>query len=108
MAVILQHNITTVLTQDLLTVGNKVSNAKYISIANVHASATAKVDLFLYKGDNNYYLLKNYAIAKETTLTLTKENNIAFDNSANGFSLRIQVDNGDGSTAVPVDVIINK
>tara|TARA_R110002012_G_scaffold161240_1_gene323402 strand:- start:105 stop:428 length:324 start_codon:yes stop_codon:yes gene_type:complete len=104
----LQHNITTVLTQDLLTVGDNVSNAKYISIANVHASTTAKVDLFLNKGDDNYYLLKNYAIAKETTLALTKDDNIAFDNSTNGFSLRIQVDSGDGSTAVPVDVIITR
>jgi len=38
---------------------------------------------------------------------LTKEDNIAFDNSANGFSLRIQVDNG-STTAVPVDVIISR
>ena len=104
----LQHNITTVLTQNLLAAGDNVSSAKYISIANVDSSNTAKVDLFLNKGDNNYYLLKNYAIAKETTLTLTKDNNIAFDNSANGFSLRIQVDSGDGSTAVPVDVIISR
>ena len=104
----LQHNITTVLTKDLLTVGDNVSNAKYISIANVDASNTAKVDLFLNKGDNNYYLLKNFNIAKETTLVLTKDDNIAFDNSTNGFSLRIQVDSGDGSTAVPVDVIISR
>ena len=103
----LQHNITTVLTQDLLTVGDNVSNAKYISIANMHASTTAKVDLFLNKGDNNYYLLRNFAIAKETTLNLTKDNNIAFDNSTNGFSLRIQVDNG-STSAVPVDVIITR
>lgn len=103
----LQHNITTVLTQDLLTVGDSVSSANYISIANVDASNTAKVDLFLNKGDNNYYLLKNVEIPKETTLVLTKEDNIAFDNSANGFSLRIQVDNG-STTAVPVDVIISR
>ena len=103
----LQHNITTVLTQDLLTVGDNVSNAKYISIANMHASTTAKDDLFLNKGDNNYYLLRNFAIAKETTLNLTKDNNIAFDNSTNGFSLRIQVDNG-STSAVPVDVIITR
>ena len=103
----LQHNITTVLTQDLLTAGDNVSNAKYISIANVHASATAKVDLFLNKGDNNYYLLKNVEIPKETTLVLTQDDNIAFDNSSNGFSLRIQVDDGSG-TAVPVDVIIRR
>jgi len=37
----LQHNITTVLTQDLLTVGDNVSSANYISIANVDASNTA-------------------------------------------------------------------
>jgi hypothetical protein len=103
----LQHNITTVLTQNLLAAGDNVSNAKYISIANVDASNTAKVDLFLNKGDNNYYLLKNVEIPKETTLVLTQNDNIAFDNSTNGFSLRIQVDNG-STTAVPVDVIINR
>ena len=103
----LQHNITTVLTQDLLTVGDNVSSANYISIANVDASNTAKVDLFLNKGDNNYYLLKNVEIPKETTLVLTQNDNIAFDNSSNGFSLRIQVDDG-STTAVPVDVIISR
>ena len=103
----LQHNITTVLTQDLLTVGDNVSSANYISIANIDSSNTAKIDLFLNKGDNNYYLLKNVEIPKETTLVLTKEDNIAFDNSTNGFSLRIQVDNG-STTAVPVDVIISR
>ena len=103
----LQHNITTVLTQNLLAVGDNVSNAKYISIANVHASSTAKVNLFLNKGDNNYYLLKNVEVPKETTLVLTQNDNIAFDNSSNGFSLRIQVDNG-STTAVPVDVIISR
>ena len=103
----LQHNITTVLTQKLLAAGDDVSNAKYISVANVHASSTAKVDLFLNKGDNNYYLLKNVEIPKETTLILTQNDNIVFDNSSNGFSLRIQVDDG-STTAVPVDVIISR
>ena len=103
----LQHNITTVLTQNLLAAGDNVSSAKYISIANVDSSNTAKVDLFLNKGDNNYYLLKNVEIPKETTLVLTQDDNIAFDNSSNGFSLRIQVDNG-STGAVPVDVIINR
>ena len=103
----LQHNITTVLTQNLLTSGDNVSNAKYLSIANVFARNTAKVDLFLNKGANNYYLLKNVEVPIETTLVLTKDDNIAFDNSTNGFSLRIQVDNG-STTAVPVDVMITR
>ena len=103
----LQHNITTVLTQNLLAAGDNVNDVKYISIANVDASNTAKVDLFLNKGANNYYLLKNVEIPKETTLVLTKDDNISFNNTSSGFSLRIQVDNG-STTAVPVDVIISK
>ena len=103
----LQHNITTTLTQNLLAAGDNVNSVKYISIANVDASNTAKVDLFLNKGANNYYLLKNVEIPKETTLVLTKDDNISFNNTSSGFSLRIQVDNG-STTAVPVDVIISK
>ena len=103
----LRHNITTVLTQNLLEVGDNVSNAKRISIANVDSSNTAHVDLFLNKGDDNYYLLKNIQIPTKTTLILSQEDNIVFDNSSSGFSLRIQVDNG-STTAVPVDVMISR
>jgi hypothetical protein len=102
----LQHNITTTLTQNLLAAGDGVNNAKYISIANI-ATNNAFVSLLLNKGDDDYYLLYNKKITVGSTLVLTKDDNIAFDNSTNGFSLRIQVDNG-GTVAVPVDVIISK
>ena len=59
------HNITTILTQDLLTAGDKINSIKSITIANVHASAS-------------------------------------------GFSLRAQVDAGDGTSAIPVDIIIKR
>ena len=101
------HNITTTLTTDLLTVGDNVSDVKYITITNVDSSNTAKVDLFLNKGANNYYLLKNVEIPKETSLVLGPEDNIAFNNGTNGYSMRIQVDDG-STTAVPVDVIIKR
>lgn len=105
----LQHNITTIVTTELLAKGDNISNAKVITLCNVDASNTAKVDLFLYDVVNNksYYILKNVEIPKETTLTLTKEDNIVFDNSLNGFSLRTQIDNG-STTAVPVDIIISR
>ena len=103
----LQHNITTVLTKNLLSAGDNVSNAKRISIANVDSTNTAHVDLFLNKGDNNYYLLKNIQIPIKTTLILTQEDNIVFDNSTNGYSLRTQIDNG-STTAVNVDIIISR
>ena len=102
----LQHNITTVLTQDLLTVGDNVSNVKYISIANVD-SDSAIINLFLNKGDNNYYLIKGYRLTPGSTLYLNKDNNIAFDNSTNGFSLRTQVQD-DAANAVSVDVVITR
>jgi len=99
----LQHNITTVLTQNLLAAGDNVSDIKRMSIANVHASSTTKVDLFLNKGANNYYLLKNVEIPSGTTLILNEEDNIVFDNTSNGFSMRIKL-----ATAVPVDVVITR
>ena len=99
----LQHNITTVLTQNLLAAGDNVSDIKRMSIANVHTSSTTKVDLFLNKGANNYYLLKNVEIPSGTTLILNEEDNIVFDNTSNGFSMRIKL-----ATAVPVDVLITR
>ena len=102
----LQHNITTILTQDLLVVGDDISNAKYISIANVD-SDSAIINLFLNKGVNNYYLIKGYRLTPGSTLYLNKDNNIAFDNSTNGFSLRTQIQD-DGASAVSVDVIIKE
>ena len=102
----LQHNITTALTQNLLTVGDNVSNAKYISISNV-GDTNAYVDLLLNKGDKNYYLVKKMLVSVGKTTTLNKDDNIAFDNSSNGFSLRIQADDGQSvSGAVSVDIII--
>ncbi len=103
----LTHNITTVLTQNLLDAGDNVSQAKSITIANVDSSNDAEVDLFLNKGDDNFFILKNVSIPQKNTLVLGPEDNIAFDNSANGFSMRIQVDNGSGA-ATAVDVIIKR
>mgnify|MGYP003666184065 FL=1 len=47
----LHHNITTVLTQDLLTAGDNVNDVKHMSITNVHATNSAQVNLILNKGD---------------------------------------------------------
>ncbi len=103
----LLHNITTILTQDLLAAGDGISNAKSISIANVDSSNDAKVDLFLNRKEENFYILKGVDIPNKNTLILGPEDNIAFNNSSTGFSLRIQVDNGSGAAA-EVDVIIKR
>ena len=107
----LQHNITSIVTTELLAKGDNVSNIKAITFSNQHASTTAKIDLFLYDVVNNksFYILKRVELPKETTLALRPEDNIIFDNSINGFSLRVKIDDGAGSPgAVPVDIIISR
>ena len=101
------HNITTVLTKDLLAAGDNINNVKSITLANVDSSNDAKVDLFLNKGDDNFYILKEVLIPRGSTLVLGPEDNISFNNSTNGYSMRTQVDDG-STTAVNVDVIIKR
>ena len=105
MAATLQHNITTILTQNLLEAGDKVNDIKSITLANVDSSNDAEVDLFLNRGDDNFYILKNVLIPLGSTLVLGPEDNIGFNNSTNGFSMRTQIDDG-STTAVAVDIII--
>jgi hypothetical protein len=107
MAATLEHKITSVLTRDLLVAGDGINSAKSITVSNVDGSNDASVDLFLNKSNIDYYILKNVIIPQGVTLALGPQDNIAFDNSLNGFSLRIKVDNG-STTAVNVDVIIKR
>jgi hypothetical protein len=98
------HNITTVLTQDLLTPADKINSISSITIANVHASASAEIDLFLNKGDENFYILKNVEIPHGMTLLLGSEDIPSFT----GYSMRAQVDAGDGTSVIPVDIMIKR
>jgi hypothetical protein len=102
----LQHNLSTVLTTELLTAGDEINDIKNISIANVDLDS-AIINLFLNKEDNNYYLIKGYRLTPGSTLYLNKDNNIGFDNSIGGFSLRTQVQDDSGA-AVSVDVLISE
>ena len=101
MATLHHSSISSGLTKDLLTAGDDISNAKYISIANT-ATDNAFVNLFLNKSGSDYYLLYKKKITIGSTLFLNKDNNISFDNSTSGFSLRIKLEAG------RVDVIIKE
>ena len=72
------HNVTSILTKDLLTAGDNVSNLKSITLANVDTSNDAEVDLFLNKGSDNFYILKKVSLPLGFTLVLGPEDNIAF------------------------------
>ena len=107
MAATLLHNITSVLTKNLLAAGDKVNSISSITIANVDSGNDAEVDLFLNRGDENFYILKNVLIPNKNTLVLGPEDNISFNNNSSGFSMRIKVDNGIGADTA-VDVIIKR
>ena len=97
----LLHNITTTLTQDLLTAGDGVNNVKSITIANVEDSNDAVVSLFLNQKQSNFYILKSVLIPNGSSLVLNEKDNIVFNNGISGFSLRIQ-------STENVDVIIKR
>ena len=101
----LLHNITSTTTKELLALGDNVSAIKSIVVVNVDSSNASYVDIYLFDKSNNasYYLTKGTG----ATLVLKANDGVVFDNSINGYSLRIQVDNG-STTAVPVDVIISQ
>ena len=103
----LHHKFSTVLTSDLLTVGDNVNDAKCISIANADDTNAAIINIFFNKSDVDYYLIKNYRLHVGETLFLNRDNNIVFDNSTSGFSLRIQTQS-DAGTAIKVHVIITR
>ncbi len=101
MATLHHSSISSGLTKNLLAVGDDVNSVKYISIANT-ATDSAFVNLFLNKSGSDYYLLYKKKITVGSTLVLNKDDNISFDNSTTGFSLRIKLDSG------RVDVIIKE
>jgi|TARA_R100001463_G_C3532398_1_gene221763 hypothetical protein len=100
MAFVARHNITTVLTQDLVTAGDNAGNIVSINIANVHNSSTVKVDLILHSPGNDHYIIKNVEINSGASLQVDTRDIAINTNSAD--SLRIKL-----GSAVPVDVLIN-
>jgi hypothetical protein len=100
MAFVARHNITTVLTQDLVTAGDNAGNIVSINIANVHNSSAVKVDLILHSPGNDHYIIKNVEINSGASLQVDTRDIAINTNSAD--SLRIKL-----GSAVPVDVLIN-
>jgi len=103
----LRHNISGELTQELLAVGDGV-DVTSISLANLHASSTCTVDLYIEKRlIGKFYIIKTLLLPVGATFVL-EGNDVKFNNKANQFGLYIKLNKievGDDSPAV--DVIIN-
>jgi hypothetical protein len=78
---------------------------KSIQLANVHTSAAATIDLYLYKdstdttSDETYYFMKEYSLAAKTYLILDNVYLLNFDNTS--YSLHIATGGSD-----TIDVMI--
>jgi len=100
------HNISGELTQELLAAGDGV-NVTSISLANLHASTTCAVDLYIEKKlTGKFYIIKSSLLPVGATLIL-EGNDINVNNRAGEFGLYIKLNKievGDDSPAV--DVII--
>tara|TARA_R110002167_G_scaffold251836_1_gene458090 strand:+ start:408 stop:728 length:321 start_codon:yes stop_codon:yes gene_type:complete len=101
------HNISGLLTKELLAVGDDV-NVSQISLVNTHATIICTVDLYIEKtksgavNEGIFYLLKSVALPIGATLILEK-GDLTFSNKANEFGLYIKITSNGGT----VDVIIS-
>ena len=104
------HNIKGATAQDneLIAVNDLFKHkVNSIQLTNIHGSATATIDLYLYKDstdttdDETYYFLKDYQIPYRGYLILDNIYLLNFDNST--YSLHIETGSSD-----TVDVMIRK
>tara|TARA_R110000782_G_scaffold256557_2_gene345618 strand:- start:561 stop:875 length:315 start_codon:yes stop_codon:yes gene_type:complete len=99
------HNISGELTQTLLAAGDGFSVTS-ISLANVHASTTCAVDLYIEKQlTGKFYIIKSLKLPVGATLMLSGQD-VKFNNKVNQFGLFIKLTQGASETPV-VDVIIS-
>ena len=99
------HNISGELTQELLAAGDGV-NVRSISLANIHASTTCTVDLYIEKQlTGKFYIIKSLQLPVGATLIL-EGNDVNFNNRGKEFGLYIKLTQGASETPT-VDVIIS-
>jgi len=99
------HNISGELTQELLAAGDGVKVTS-ISLANIHASTTCTVDLYIEKQlTGKFYVIKSLQLPVGSTLVL-EDNDVKFNNGTNQFGLFIKLTKG-ASEVPSVDVIIS-
>ena len=99
------HNISGELTQELLAAGDGV-NVRSISLANIHASTTCTVDLYIEKKlTGKFYIIKSLQLPVGATLIL-EGNDVNFNNRGKEFGLYIKLTQGASETPT-VDVIIS-
>ncbi len=83
----------------VIDISTKSRPIKSMSLANIHASDSVSVDVFLANPTDNYYIVKNTAIPFATTLMLDEDE---MDYDTGTYNLYVKLSAGDSA----VDVII--
>jgi len=83
----------------VVDINTKSRPIKSVSLANIHASDSVSVAVFLANPTDNYYIIKNVVIPFATTLVLD-EDDVDYDTSV--YNLYVKLSAGDSA----VDVII--
>jgi len=83
----------------VINISTKTRPIKSMSLANIHASDSVSVDVFLANPTDNYYIIKNVDIPFATTLVLD-ESEVDYDTAT--YNLYVKLSAGDSA----VDVII--
>ena len=83
----------------VIDINDKLRPIKSVSLANIHASDSASVDVFLANPTDNYYIIKNVVIPFATTLIL-EEDEVDYNTSV--YNLYVKLSAADSA----VDVII--
>lgn len=97
--IISYHKITGSTQVKLIDIDAKLRPIKSMSLANIHASDSVSVAVFLANPSDNWYILKNVVIPFGTTLILEKDE---IDYNTSLFNLYVKLSAGDSA----VDVII--
>ena len=96
---VMHHNITGVLTQELLAPGSN-ANISSISLTNIEGTNIGTVDLYIEKKlTGKYYLLKDTSLPVGVTLLY---DNVNFNNATGEFGLYIKLAATNGTPAVDV------
>ena len=109
MALTSYYNIRGATTREneLIGVEDFKGSLRSLHLNNIHSSAAATIDLYLYKPstdasvEETYYILYNYNLAAKTYLTIDDLGLLSFNNST--YALFISVGGSD-----TVDVFLNK
>ena len=96
-----RYNVTSALTQELISAGDTSKSIRSVHFANVHDSSSVSVDLYIHNCGTNTYIIKNLSIPSGTSYVVDLSKIVIDTRKQNGDSLRMKCSSSDG-----IDVLL--